>query len=192
MHSQFKKTWSRESRNSLNSLVSAWMCRWQVSISHCHLDGSHCVVTMALLWHLGPAMSRMERWGKPAIAGATVSRPPTSSNPKTNFTAHSKEQLQHDFFCFWKFCHTWLISGGYLLDIMKKTPRGILENKMLTGVGLPFSEMPHGILCSGVMPTNTLKKSEVFVSLECCTWWTLQQNEVPKTLKLKADPHIWH
>jgi hypothetical protein len=35
------------------------------------------------------------------------------------------------------------------------------------------------------MPTNTLKKSEVFVSLECCTWWTFLQNEVPKTLTLK-------
>ncbi len=54
----------------------------------------------------------------------------------------SKEQLQHDFFVF----ENSVIPGGY----HEKNSEAFLENKMLTGVvGLPFSEMPHGILCSG-------------------------------------------
>jgi hypothetical protein len=116
-----------------------------------------------------------------------------AQTPKTNFTARSKEQLQHDFICFWKFCDTWWISGGYPLDIMKKTLWGILKNKMLTGVGLPFSEMPHGILCSGSMPPNTLKNCEVFASSECCTWWNIptkcESKWSSQNTDLKADPH---
>ncbi len=81
----------------------------------------------------------------------------------------------------WYLVDIWWVPVGYH---EKNTVRK-MENKKLTGVGLLFSETSHRILCSGSMPTNTLKKSEVFVSLECCTRWTFLQNEVPKTLTLK-------
>jgi hypothetical protein len=64
----------------------------------------------------------------------------------------SKEQRQHDFFVF----ENSVIPGGYH---EKKHCEAFWKNKMLTGVvGLPFSEMPHRILCSGIMQADKYTK----------------------------------
>lgn len=106
-------------------------------------------------------------------------QPSNKLKPKNQLYCTFKRATATWFFCFWKFCDTWWISW--------KKHWGILENEVLTSAqsAYHFLKCPTGSYALEACLQIHKKNLRFFVSLECCTWWTFLQNEVPKTLTLK-------